>query len=43
VRKWVDKLKMLTREREAWPERGSHDVKSDDEMRSEEGLEKSKA
>jgi hypothetical protein len=29
---------MLTRERGAWIQKGSHDVKRDDEMRSEGGL-----
>jgi hypothetical protein len=32
------KTKMLTRERGAWIQKGSHDVKRDDEMRSEGGL-----
>ena len=32
------KTKMLTRERGAWIQKGSHDVKRDDEMRSEGGF-----
>jgi hypothetical protein len=40
MRMLVDKLRRrLTREREAWLQRGGHDVKRDDEMRSEGGME----